>query len=223
MTHPLARAVERGPVTGVAEFMPPPFLEDLRAVGILTDEEDEEQARLAGKAGRNARDKHTEYVRARVSATLARLADHLVESRLIDGVKTRSDLLNAALFFYIERLVSLAKNGTLATEMLRLKEEKRIYASRLRIHHGDEFADTVRKSARLALIAGDAIGARESLRSALAFSERLPEGTQERFSNRMFGDPDGRARPDEWAEDPVAVMWAEVLDEAPEGEEREVL
>lgn len=209
----LARTIDRGPETGVLEFVPPPFQENLRRVGLWVDENQVGEALGAARTAARSRGKDSVYVRTRISGTLARILAHMVEKKIIPGVESQGDILNAAVFFYVGALVDLLRSGNLSTEMLRLEEEKRVYATRLSIFEGDKLADLLRKSTHLALETGDPTGARQSLRNGRHFMERLPGGTQDRFRLKLYGDPEGVVMPEHWEEDRVATMWDEVLEE----------
>jgi hypothetical protein len=222
MSRPTAGAlpgtIDSGPETSVLDMVPPPFQEDLRRHGLWTDENQVGEALGAAKASQHSRGKDSVYVRTRISATLARILAHIVEKKIIPGVQSQGDILNAATFFYVGTIVDLLNSRNLSTEMMKLEEERRIYATRLNIFEGDKFADLLRKSAYMALECGDATGARLSLRNGRHFMERLPEGTQERFRLKLYGDPEGLVQPEHWDEDRVAKMWDEVLEEVPDAE-----
>lgn len=191
------------------ELMPPPFKEDLRAVGIYTDLNT--GAMTFGQQVKGLEQKVP--VKTDVHAAQARIMTHVIEKKLIPGLYSRGDYARAAIFFYTAYLVKSMREGTFDQSFYLMELEQQTYANRLASVHADKSAEVIRKSAEIAVAHGDLADARESLRRARLFADHLRPGVQERFSNRLYGSADGKARPEHWEGDEVAVLWARVCEE----------
>jgi hypothetical protein len=221
LTHPRPRSGDPlldEPVMSAYDFLPPPLREDLRRLGVVDDEDelDRRDALRAGMVGRGA-EKAATHRRTRLPAALDRVMEYLLQQRVVPGCLTYSELIRAACFFFVSRLVEYLKSETLVTEVARMEMERSLFASRLAVHTADDAAATVRGSVGLSLRDQDYAAAYEALRNAKRFMGSLPAATQERFSIALYGDPTGEARPEGWELDPVAHLWSEVLaEELPE-------
>ncbi len=203
---------EAGIRATLEEFIPPPFQEDLRKIGIWSNENTGAISIGPGKIGGDL-SKEKIKISSDIHPAQARIMSHVIEKKLIPGLYGRSDYIRSAVFFYTMNLVKHIRDKSFVTAYYRMEMERQIYAARMEQMHADQDADLIRKSAQLACRDGNVFGARETLRNARHFMDCLTSSIQERFSNRIYGSADGKARPENWEGDEVARLWKVVCEE----------
>lgn len=198
-------------------YTPPPFLEELRHVGVFTDENELDLAKMSGKQSKGD---EKVPITSRVSGRLARLVDVIIQKKLIPGILTRGDFARSGMFVLMKMLVGELKDGVLDTSLAQMEAERTIYTLQLESINGKKVGAVARQAAGLALLHEDVYKAKEILRYARGVFESLPLNQAQKLSREMYGLQDGQEMPEPEELGQLGQLWHEVMQEDWTEEER---
>lgn len=186
-----------------AEYVPLPNSTQLRAMGVFPT-----------KTGgiKLEDDAKSAQISTRIPTAVLYAIDRILERRMLK-VSNRAEFFKTAVVNLVFQYAEEIQEGRIKLTVRRLEMMRRAAAEAMLLGDINEMAVLVRRNADLYVAADSDYEAVKALREAKRFMEEIPSsGLQDQFSFKLFGSKDGKGRPEGWEDDPVASLWAKVLD-----------